>query len=467
MKDNFVKELEKKHMIMLSLGGVIGTGIFLSTGYLIQSAGAVGTILAYAIGAVLVCLVMLCLGELTVHEPNTGAFHTYAAKYIHPGVGFVVAWLYWLTWTVALGSQFITLGLLCQHWFPTIPTWIWALFFAVLTLALNVINLKIFSTSEFWMSLIKVVAIVAFLIIGFAGVFGFVPYGNTGVAPYFSEFTKNGLFPEGIGAVLLVVLSANFAFSGTELISVAAGESDNPRRDVPKAIVQTLITLIVLFIGTIIVLGALLPQETAGLSESPFVTVLQNFGIPYVADVMNFILIVTVLSGANSGLYAASRMLWSLADKGTLPHQFAKLSKNGLPIYGLLFTTLGGFLSLFSSVYAPETVYLALVSISGFAVVAVWLIIGWAQLNFRRHYLKNGGQLSELGFVTPWYPVVPWAVIILCLVSIVGIFFDPNQRIAIYIGLPFSILCFLYYQFFFKGKGELHAESYELTNSRS
>lgn len=136
-------------MIMLSLGGVIGTGIFLSTGYLIQSAGAVGTILAYAIGAVLVCLVMLCLGELTVHEPNTGAFHTYAAKYIHPGVGFVVAWLYWLTWTVALGSQFITLGLLCQHWFPTIPTWIWALFFAVLTLALNVINLKIFSTSEF------------------------------------------------------------------------------------------------------------------------------------------------------------------------------------------------------------------------------------------------------------------------------------------------------------------------------
>lgn len=228
MKDNFVKELEKKHMIMLSLGGVIGTGIFLSTGYLIQSAGAVGTILAYAIGAVLVCLVMLCLGELTVHEPNTGAFHTYAAKYIHPGVGFVVAWLYWLTWTVALGSQFITLGLLCQHWFPTIPTWIWALFFAVLTLALNVINLKIFSTSEFWMSLIKVVAIVAFLIIGFAGVFGFVPYGNTGVAPYFSEFTKNGLFPEGIGAVLLVVLSANFAFSGTELISVAAGESDKP-----------------------------------------------------------------------------------------------------------------------------------------------------------------------------------------------------------------------------------------------
>ena len=451
-KQSFVKEMQSKHLITLSLGGVIGTGIFLSSGYLIQETGAIGTIIAYVLGAILVCLVMLCLGELTVHDPNTGAFHTYASKYIHPGVGFVIAWLYWLTWTVALGYQFVTLAIFMGRWFAGVPQWIWCLIFALIILGLNVGNLKLFANSEFWMSGIKVVSLAIILILGFLAIFGVISYDGSTGAPLFKEFTKNGAFPNGFGAVALAILSANFAFSGAEVIGVAAGETKNPEKTVPKAIFQTLVILIVLFIGTIIVIGALLPQESAGLDESPFVTILTKIGIPYIADILNFVLIITLLSAANSGLYAASRMLWSLADQNTLPKSLGKLNKKGLPVNGLALTMLGGFLSLFSSIYAAETVYLALTSISGLAVVGVWLGIGWSHLNFRKQFIKNGGNVNELKYKAPFYPLLPILVIVLCLVSMIGIAIDPNQRIGLIIFIPFVILCFGYYQLVFSKK---------------
>ncbi|WP_430597860.1 amino acid permease [Enterococcus sp. AZ177] len=451
-KQTFMRKMSAKHLIMLSLGGVIGTGIFLSTGYLIQTAGAIGTIIAYVIGAILVSLVMLCLGELSVYEPSTSSFHNYATKYISPGAGFVVAWLYWLTWTVALGSQFITMAILMQRWFPKVETWIWCLIFVSIILLSNIIDVRWFSVSEFWMSLIKVLALTIFLILGTGGIFGFLPISPSGSAPLFQEFTANGTFPKGIGAVFLAILSANFAFSGTELIGVAAGETENPKKNIPKAIIKTITILVVLFIGTIIIIGALLPQSSATLTESPFISILNTLGVPYAADIMNFILISAILSGANSGLYAASRMLWSLANVGTLPKKFAKLTKRGLPIYGLLLTILGGFLSLFSSIYAADTVYLVLVSISGFAVVVVWLSIGWSQLNFRKQYLKSGQSVADLGYQTPMYPIVPWLVIILCAISMIGIAFDPNQRVALLIGIPFLIICYAYYELIFKKK---------------
>ena len=195
-------------------------------------------------------------------------------------------------------------------------------------------------------------------------------------------------------------------------------------------------------------IGALIPGSSKVLTESPFVSILQNIGIPYASDIMNFTIFIAILSGANSGLYAASRMLWSLAEDGTLPKVFSRLSKNGLPIYGLLLTLVGGLLSLFSSIYAESTVYLALVSISGFAVVAVWLSIGISQLRFRKVFLATH-DISELSYRTPGYPVVPWLVIIFCVISIIGIYFDPNQRIALYFGIPFTIISALIYQLFY------------------
>ena len=446
--NHFMRKMSSKHLVTLSLGGVIGTGIFLSSGYLIQEAGAIGTIIAYLIGAALATLVMMCLGELSVQHPNTSSLHMYASKYIHPSVGFRVAWLYWLTWTVALGSQFITMGITLQKWFPQIPIWIWCAIFSGIILLLNVLDVKIFSVSEFWLSLIKVVALGIFVILGITAITGVLPVHATR-APLFHNLTANGIFPHGFGAVFIVLLSANFAFSGTELIGVAAGETSEPEKNIPKAIKRTLFLLVTLFIGTIVVIGALIPANSKALIESPFVLILQNLGIPFASDIMNFIIFIAILSGANSGLYAASRMLWSLAEDGTLPKTFSRLSKNGLPVNGLILTLAGGLLSLFSSIYAEDTVYLALVSISGFAVVAVWLSIGISQLQFRKAFIKQH-QLSELKYQTPGYPLVPWLVIILCAISLIGIYFDPNQRIALYFGIPFTILTTLVYQLFYR-----------------
>lgn len=448
-KDNqFMRKMSSKHLVTLSLGGVIGTGIFLSSGYLIQEAGAIGTIIAYVVGGFLATLVMMCLGELSVYHPNTASLHLYASKYIHPSLGFTVAWLYWLTWTVALGSQFITMGVCLQKWFPQTPIWVWCAVFSVLILLLNMLDIKIFSVSEFWMSLIKIVALGIFIILGAMAITGLLP-SHASSAPLFTNLVSNGVFPHGIGAVFIVLLSANFAFSGTELIGVAAGETSHPEKNIPKAIKSTLFLLITLFIGTIVVIGALIPGSSKILTESPFVSILQNIGIPYASDIMNFIIFIAILSGANSGLYAASRMLWSLSEDGTLPKVFSKLSKNGLPIYGLLLTLAGGLLSLFSSIYAESTVYLALVSISGFAVVAVWLSIGISQLRFRKVFLASH-PLSDLTYRTPGYPVVPWLVIILCVVSMIGIYFDPNQRIALYFGIPFTLVSIIVYQVFYR-----------------
>ncbi|WHY66588.1 S-methylmethionine permease [Neobacillus sp. SuZ13] len=444
-KQKFQRKMQTRHLVMLSLGGVIGTGLFLSSGYTIQQAGPFGTILSYLIGALVVYLVMLCLGELSVHMPETGAFHSYATKYIGPGTGYTVAWLYWLTWTVALGSEFTAAGLLMQRWFPSINVWVWSLLFAILVFVLNILTVKFFAESEFWFASIKVIAIVLFIVVGAAAMVGSLPMTHFPSAPFFSNFTSAGLFPNGAFAIVMTMLAVNFAFSGTELIGIAAGETANPEKTIPKAIRTTLWRLIIFFVGTIVVLSALLPTSDAGVLESPFVAVLEQIGVPYAADIMNFVILTAILSAANSGLYASSRMLWSLADKNTISPIFAKLTKQGVPIYAVIFSMFGGGLALFSSIIAPDTVYIVLVSISGLAVVVVWMSISASQFLFRRQYIKEGNSVKDLVYRTPFYPLVPIASFILCLVSCIGIAFDPTQRIALYSGIPFILFCYASY----------------------
>ncbi|WP_027954932.1 S-methylmethionine permease [Halobacillus kuroshimensis] len=445
MEYQFKREMKTRHLLMLSLGGVIGTGLFLSSGYTIQQAGPFGTILAYLIGALVVYLVMLCLGELAVHNPETGAFHTYAHNYIGPGTGFTVAWLYWLTWTVALGSEFTAAGLLMQRWFPDVSVWIWSALFAVLIFGLNAFSVKFFAEAEFWFSSVKVAAIVLFIIIGFGAAFGWMQMSGAEPAPFFSNLTSEGLFPNGITAIFMTMLAVNFAFSGTELIGIAAGETKDPAKNIPTAIRTTVARLIIFFIGTIVILSIFLPSEAAGVVESPFVAVLDRIGIPYAADVMNFVILTAILSAANSGLYASARMLWSLADKETISPVFAKLTKKGVPLTAIIFSMLGGGLALLSSVIAPDTVYIVLVSISGLAVVVVWMSISASHFLFRRAHRRAGGEDGDLSYKAPWYPVVPITAFLLCLASCIGIAFDPAQRIALYCGVPFIAFCYAAY----------------------
>ena len=394
---NLKRGMESRHLQMISLGGVIGTGLFLSSGYTIQQAGPIGTILAYSIGALIVYLVMLTLGELSVAMPVTGSFHVYAEEFIGPGTGFVIAIQYWLTWTVALGSEFTAAGLLMQRWFPDSPTWVWSAACIILIFTLNALSVRFFAEAEFWFASIKVFA---------------------------------------------TILTVNFAFSGTELIGVTAGETRDPETAVPKAIHTTLWRLVLFFIGSITVMCALIPWRQAGVGESPFVLVFNSIGIPYAGDIMNFVVLTAVLSASNSGLYASTRMVWSMGNEGMIPRWFAKTNRCGVPMLALCAAMAGGLLALLSSVIAASTVYLVLVALSGLSAVVVWIAIAYCQIVFRRRWLASGHSADELKYRTPGYPYVSWAAFILCTASFILVIFDVEQRFALVAELVFIVVCY-------------------------
>lgn len=439
------RTMKARHLVMLSLGGVIGTGLFFNTGYIIASTGAVGTLLAYAVGALVVWLVMQSLGELSVAIPETGAFHVYASRYLGPATGYTVAWLYWLTWTVALGSSFTAAGFCMQYWFPQIPIWIWCLVFCCGIFSFNILSARWFAEGEFWFSLIKVLTIVLFIILGAAAIFGLLPMHDGTAPPFLHNITSQGWFPHGTLPILMTMVAVNFAFSGTELIGIAAGETEAPQRVIPIAIKTTIIRLIIFFLGTVFVLAALIPMQQAGVEKSPFVLVFEKLGVPYAADLMNLVILTAILSAANSGLYASGRMLWSLANQRTLPSYFARVNRRGIPIVAVAFSMLGGILALLSSIVAPDTVFVALSAISGFAVVVVWLSICASHYQFRRHHYQQGRSAAELIYRAPGYPLLPILGSILCLIACLGLAFDPTQRIALYCGIPFVGFCYLTY----------------------
>ncbi|WP_374953182.1 amino acid permease [Pseudoclavibacter sp. RFBJ3] len=451
------RSMGARHLVMIALGGVIGSGLFLSSGYTISQAGPLGAVLAYGIGAVVVYLVMTCLGELAVAYPVSGAFHIYAARSINPATGFTTAWLYWLCWAVALGSEFTAAGILMQRWFPGVDVWIWCLVFAAALFGMNAISARVFGESEFWFSIVKVAAIVVLIILGGAAIFGFAPFGGPAAEHgpvFFTNFeTPDGLFPTGISGVLVTALAVFYAFSGSELIGVAAGETKDPAKNIPRALKSTVLRLVIFFIGAITVIAAIVPYEETGVTDSPFVTVFEYIGIPFAADIMNFVIITALLSAGNSGLFSCARMLFSLAEEGHAPRAFTKLTRRGIPLTALSVSMLGGLASLISSVMAPETVYLVLVSVAGFAVVAVWMSIVASQFFHRRKFVRAGGDVSTLAYRTPLYPFVPILAFALLSISIVAIAFDPNQIAALYFGVPFVIACYVVFWWRYTRRG--------------
>ncbi|MBU3568648.1 amino acid permease [Priestia aryabhattai] len=445
-KNQLARSMKSRHLFMISLGGVIGTGLFLSSGYTISEAGPGGAIAAYLIGGFMMYLIMLCLGELTVAMPVTGSFQVYATKYIGPATGFTIGIMYWLNWVVTVGSEFTASGLLMQRWFPNTSVWMWSCFFGLLIFLLNCLSVKIFAETEFWFSTIKVAAIILFIVMGGAAMFGFIPMEGRDTAPVFSNFMgQGGLFPNGFLPILMTMISVNFAFSGTELIGIAAGESENPERDVPKSIKNIIWRTMFFFVGAIFVLAGLVSWKQAGVIESPFVMVFDDIGVPYAADFMNFVILTALLSVANSGLYASTRMLWSLSSEKMISPKLGKITKKGVPFNALVLSMAVSCLSLLSSVFAPGTVYVVLVAVAGFAVVVVWFGICLSQFMFRKNFLKSGRNIRDLKFRTPLYPVVPIVASVMCLASCIGLAFDPSQRIALYCGIPFIFACYAFY----------------------
>ncbi|MCY9007037.1 amino acid permease [Peribacillus frigoritolerans] len=441
------RSMKARHLFMISIGGCIGTGFFIGSGYTIHEAGAFGAILSYMVGGFIMYLTMLCLGELSVAMPVSGSFQTYATKFIGPGTGFAIGWLYWLGWAVTVALEFLAAGQLMQRWFPESPVWMWCAIFAFLIFSLNALSAKAFGESEFVFSSIKVLAIILFIIVGGAAMFGLIDMKGGQETPFFSNFFAEGLFPNGISALLITMITVNFSFQGTELIGIAAGESENPEKVIPKSIKQTVWRTLFFFVLSVTVLSAMIPREKAGISESPFVVVLDSIGVPYAADIMNFIILTALLSVANSGLYAATRMLYSLSREGMASPKLGLVNKRGIPLNALLITLAIAGLSLLSSVVAADTIFVFLLSLAGLGAQIGWIAISASLLAFRRSYTRQGGKIEDLKFKVPLYPFIPILALVTNCIVMISLAFVPEQRMALYCGGAFFLGCYAVYHF--------------------
>ncbi|EIT84718.1 Amino acid ABC transporter, permease protein [Fictibacillus macauensis ZFHKF-1] len=446
------RNLQARHLFMISLGGIIGTGLFVSSGQTVYNAGPIGAIIAYIVGGFIMYLTMLCLGELSVAMPVAGSFQTYTTKFIGPGTGFAVGWLYWFGWAMTVALEFFSAAALMERWFPNVPTWIWCMGFAVIMFGLNALSAKAFGEAEFWFSSIKVTAIILFILLGLGAMFGVVNMSGGHAAPGFSNFVAEGWFPHGFGAVFITMLAVNFSFQGTELIGIAAGESKNPEVTIPKSIRQTVWRTLLFFVLAIGIVSALLPLTEAKEVGSPFVEVFDRIGVPYAADIMNFVVLTALLSVANSGLYAATRMLFSLSKEGMASPKLGKLNKRGIPMNALYITLGIALLSLLSAFFKNQTVFNWLLSVAGIGAQVGWIAITASQLAFRRKYVKDGGKVADLKFKTPFYPFLPAVALILNLGVLVSMGFNEEQRLGLYLGVGFFSCCYIYYFLFIHKK---------------
>lgn len=424
-KEGLKRGMKSRHMLMMSIGGTIGTGLFLASGEVLQSAGPIGAILAYLLAGLAMYAVMLCLAELAVSMPIAGSFQTYATRLISPAAGFTTGWLYWFNWLTVISADLVAAGKLTHVLLPGglgIGVIEWGFIFAVILVAMNIVSVKVYGELEFWFAGIKVVAIISFIIIGLAIAFGGVGVAD-GPVGFSRLFPEEGIFPMGMAAVFMMGLLSVYSFQGTELVGVGAAEVEDPGSNIKRVIKGVAFRIITFYVLAIIVLGMVLPWEQAGVDESPFAKVFGLAGIPYAGQLMNFVVLTSALSAANSAIYACSRFVWSMAMDQQAPKFLRHLNKGGVPNKAIYFTIVMSVILVLLGELATAggaeedslaaKLYLWLVNSSGLVGCMIWIIIAYCQLRFRRVYLARGLSLSDLKFKTPWSPFLPYLVMVI------------------------------------------------------
>ena len=425
------KGLKNRHLQLISLGGVIGSGYFLGTGYVLEKAGP-ASILAYLLGGIIVLAVMLCLAELAVKKPVSGSFVTYAKEHISPTWACGVGWAYWVTWVSYVPSEMIAAGIIMNNFVPEISQLWWAVFFGLLVTVLNLFHVDKFGESEFWLSLIKIVALLAFSIV--AGLICLGVIGDQGFIGASVLMGSGGFMPNGYGAVFLTMVIILVNFQGTEIIGLAAGECKNPEKSIPIAVRNVSWRIIALYIIPISLLISILPWDKASLEESVFAVAMAEYGLTNFAAIFAFVILTAALSCSNSGLYGAARSLHALAKMGMAPHSI------------MISICACWAVILFYALDPNSTIYTHLLAVSGFTGAIAWISICWSQYRSRKKMIAAGTE-SRLRYKTPLFPYVTlfgiWAQV-LCLVVM---FFTPDLRQALYAGIPMMILPMIWYRF--------------------
>ncbi|WMM89303.1 amino acid permease [Heyndrickxia coagulans] len=456
------RKLKSRHLTMISLGGSIGTGLFLASGGAIHSAGPGGALLAYALIGVMVYFLMTSLAEMAAYMPVAGTFSTYATKFVDPALGFALGWNYWYNWAITIAAELSAATIIMKFWFPHTPSIVWSAACLLIMFLLNYLSVKGFGEAEYWFAIIKVVTVIAFIIVGALMIFGIMG----GKAIGFSNLTiADGPVHGGFLAVLGIFMAAGFSFQGTELLGVAAGESEDPEKTIPHAVKSVFWRILLFYILAIFVIGLLIPFTDSRLTAdditmSPFTIVFQRAGIAFAASVMNAIILTAVLSAGNSGMYASTRMLWELARDGKAPKFLGKLNKRGVPVNALIVTALVGTVAFLASFFGDGAVYNWLLNASGLSGFIAWLGIAISHYRFRRAYVAQGKALSDLPYRSRWFPFGPLFAFAVCTVVILGQNYQAflgdhikwESVFVSYIGLPIFIAVWLIYKFVKKTK---------------
>lgn len=407
--------LKTRHLTMMSIAGVIGAGLFVGSGKVIYTTGP-AVVLAYLAGGIIVMLVMRMLGEMACSSPDTGSFSSYADKAIGRWAGFTIGWLYWWFWTLLMAWEAYVAGIILHTWFPGLPIAIFTLVATLLLSSINFMNVRNYGEFEFWFALIKVTAIICFIIICTLAVFNLWPlsrlHGITNLTAH------GGFMPNGWSSVVVAMLGVMFAFLGTEIVTIAATESINPARQIVKATNSVVWRICLFYIGSIFLIVCLVPWNDPNLGQSgygSFRRTMELLNLPGAQYLMNFVVLTSVSSCLISAHYTASRMLYSLAQRGDAHALFGKTTARGTPVFAVIASCSIAILVAichFFEFLRPKDVLEQLMNTTGMIAMLVYLVIAWSQLKMRRKLEAAGQEIQLRMWLFPWltYAVIAFII---------------------------------------------------------
>lgn len=418
--------LKNRHIQLIALGGAVGTGLFLGSASVIESAGP-AVILGYAIAGFIAFLIMRQLGEMVVEEPVAGSFSHFAYKYWGNFAGFASGWNYWVLYVLVAMAELTAVGKYVQFWWPDFPTWASAAIFFVMINAINLTNVKVFGEMEFWFAIVKVVAVIGMILFGGWLLFS----GHAGPqATVRNLWEQDGFFPHGIGGLVMVMAIIMFSFGGLELVGITAAEADNPEVSIPKATNQVLWRILIFYIGSLAVLLSLMPWTRVTSEVSPFVFIFHELGDAMVANALNVVILTAALSVYNSCVYCNSRMLFGLAQQGNAPKALLKVDRRGVPVLTILVSAVATALCVLINYLMPGEAFGLLMSLVVSALVINWAMISLAHLKFRR---KKDQQGVTTRFKALLYPAGNWICLIFLAAILVLMATTPGMAISVWL----------------------------------